>query len=275
MDPKGDLDPTADMYATPEPLQVRIRTHEWYTRPQVDFVDWVVTRIRWQGAEQVLDVGCGSGAYVERICRRLGRGGRFLAVDISWGMLQGLLANSLPAGACLFMADAMHLPLPDKSCDVVLANHMLYDVPVIEWAVAEGHRVLRPGGRMVTATNAQDSMAVFITEMEVACRALGSPKTFPEIPSRVRFTLENGASFLKSLFPRVRREVLTSALVFEEAAPAVAYVDSLRFVYAPQLPGGLAWEAVLAQVRRQVEAQIATQGVYRVPKTAGVFIAVR
>lgn len=265
----------AGMYATAGPLQVRIRTHERYTRPQVDFIDWVVAQVTWRGSEQVLDVGCGSGAYVEPVCRRLEPGARFLAADVSWGMLQDLVVKPLPVVACPLNGDAMHLPFPDGSCDVVLANHMLYEVPVIERAVTEACRVLRAGGKLVAATNARDSMEAFITEMEAACRALGHPVTFPEAPSRVRFTLENGASFLEPVFPQVRRETLTSALVFEEVNPVLAYIDSLCLAYAPHLPDELRWETMLAQVRCQIEAKISERGVYRVPKTAGVFVAVR
>jgi hypothetical protein len=43
----------------------------------------------------------------------------------------------------------------------------------------------------------------------------------------------------------------------------------------PQLPQGLEWEAFMAQVARQIEAQVAEQGEYRVTKTTGVFVAVR
>lgn len=275
MNGEGELDPTTEMYATAGPLQVRIRTHERYTQPQVDLIDWVVAHVSWHDVDRVLDIGCGSGAYVESVCRQLESGARFLAADVSWGMLQDLVAASLPPAACPLNADAMRLPFPDGSCDAVLANHMLYEVPVIERAIAGAHRVLRPGGRLVAATNARDSMVTFVREMEAACGALGYPTSFPEAPSRVRFTLENGASFLEPVFGGVRREILSSALVFEEPDPAVAYIDSLRLIYASRLPGGLAWEAMLKQVRRQIEAKISLQGEYRVPKTTGFFIAVR
>jgi hypothetical protein len=61
----------ARMYANEGPLQVRIRTHERYTQPPVDFPAWVVDRVPWRGDEVVLDVGCGSGAYVAPVNARL------------------------------------------------------------------------------------------------------------------------------------------------------------------------------------------------------------
>ena len=266
---------TLQMYATEEPLAVRIRTHELYTQPKVDFHGWVLDHVSWRGDERVLDIGCGSGAYVEPVCRRLTQGGRLLAGDISWGMLRDVASKSLPVCAVLLNGDAMRLPLPDSCCDVVLANHMLYHIPQIEQAVAEVHRVLRPGGHFVAATNARDAMQAFITEVEEACHALGYPAEIPPSPARLRFTLENGWDFLRPCLPNVEQDAFESVLLFSEAAPPVAYINSLRHIYGPQLPEGLAWETLIGQVERQIRSKVAARGEYRVAKTTGVFVATR
>jgi len=263
------------MYATEEPLAVRIRTHKLYTQPKSDFHAWVLDHVPWRGDERVLDIGCGSGAYIEPVCQRLTRGGRLLAGDLSWGMLCDVAAKPLPACVALLNGDAMRLPLPNGCCDVVLANHMLYHVPQIEETVAQIHRVLRPGGHLVAATNARDAMQAFITEVEQACHALGYPLELPPAPARVRFTLENGWAFLKPCFPDVKLDAFESALVFSEAAPPVAYINSLRHIYSPQLPHDLAWETLIEQVERQIRSIIAAQAEYQVAKTTGVFIARR
>ena len=263
------------MYATEEPLAVRVRTHKLYTQPPLDFQAWVLDHVPWRGDERVLDVGCGSGSYVEPLCQWLGRGGRMLAADLSGGMLRDLAARSLPAFVDLLNGDATRIPLRDGCCDVVLANHVLFHVPQMERAVAEIRRVLRPGGYLVAATNARDAMQAFITEMEEAGRALGYAVEIPPVPARVRFTLENGWAILRPHFLGVRQDVVESALVFAEAAPAVAYIDSMRLVYEPQLPDGLAWEALIEQVECQIRSRITDRGEYRVAKTAGVFVATR
>lgn len=265
----------AQMYTTEEPLAIRVRTHKLYTQPQMDFQAWVLDHVPWRGDEQVLDIGCGSGSYVEPVCERLRRGGRLLAGDLSWGMLRDLSARSLPDRAGPLNADVMRLPLCEACCDVVLVNHMLYHVPQIEVAVSEIHRVLRSGGRLVAATNAQDAMQTFIAEMEEAGRALGHPFKVPTIPVRVRFTLENGRAYLRSSFAEVERDVIESALVFSEAAPAIAYINTTRLLYEPPLPEGLDWERMIAQVERQIRGRIADAGLYRVLKTAGVFVATK
>jgi len=267
---------SAQLYATEEPLAVRVRTHRLYTQPPVDFPAWVLDHVTWRGDEWVLDVGCGSGAYVEPLCGRLAHGGFLLAGDLSWGMLRDVAAKSLPVSVGLLNADAMRLPLPDCCCDVVLANHMLFHVPQMEAAAMEFHRVLRPGGgHLLAATNSRDCLRAFITEIEEAGRALGCPGVTLPVSPHVRFTLENGWAVLSPCFPDVVQDVVKSALVFSDAAPAVDYIDSLRPTYEPWLPDGIAWETLIEQVERQVRAQIAAQGAYRVAKTGGVFVATR
>ncbi len=263
------------MYSTDKSLAVRLHTHKRYTQPRLDFMAWVVEHISWRGDETVLDVGCGDGAYVEPVCARLTGGGRLLSADLSLGMLRDLNAKTFVGQPRLLNANAISIPLPDACCDVVLANHMLYHVPQIERALAEIRRVLRQGGRLLAATNARNSMETFITEMLAAAQALGHNWGIPTSPVRTRFTLENGGAIIEPFFPAVARDIVESCLVFPQAAPAVDYIHSLRHVYAPQLPQGLEWEALIEQVARQIEAQMAEQGEYRVSKTTGVFVALR
>ena len=231
--------------------------------------------IRCRGDETVLDIGCGSGTYTEKILQRLSSEGRLLSADLSMGMLREMGAMPFPGRLYRLNADVIALPRPDGCCDLVLANHFFYHVPQIEQAIAEIHRVLRPGGKLVAATNSRYAMEALFEEIETACAALGHRVKIPPPPARTRFTLENGAAFLEPFFCQVRCPVLESALVFPEAAPAAAYVDSLRAAYEHLLPEGIAWEELTEQVRRQIAAQIAREGEYRVPKASGAFVVVK
>ncbi len=266
---------STQMYSTDEALAVRRHTHKRYTQPQLDFIAWIVERISWRGDETVLDIGCGDGAYVEPVCARLTGEGRLLSADLSLGMLRDLNAKTLAGQPRMFNADAMSIPLPDACCDVVLANHMMFHVPLMEQALAEFHRVLRQGGHLLAATNARNSMETFVTEMLTAAQALGHDWEIPLAPAIRRFVLENGGAIIEPIFPNVKQDIVESYLAFSQAAPAVDYIHSLRHVYTPQLPQGLEWEALIQQVARQIEAQVAQQGEYRVPKATGVFVALR
>jgi ubiquinone/menaquinone biosynthesis C-methylase UbiE len=265
---------TSKTYATGTAgLDIRIRTHQLYTRPQVDFAQWVLGQIRWRGDELVLDVGCGSGLYVDPVLARLDQGGRLVSADLSLGMLKQVASRSPVPPIGLLNADAMELPLATGSCDVVLANHVLYHLQDIGRGVGEIYRVLRAQGHLIAATNASDSMQRFLDEMEKAAAALGYELHLPVSPVGLRFNLENGASWIETAFSDPEMRMLDSELVFPEAEPAVAFVNSMRNGFELRLPRGLTWEALMDQVTRHIEVAIMEAGAYHVSKRTGVLIA--
>src|SRR6266581_1282352 len=56
------------------------------------------------------------------------------------------------------VGDVQKLPFADGEFDVALAAWMLYHVPDLDRGLAELARVLRPGGRLVAVTNAEDHL---------------------------------------------------------------------------------------------------------------------
>ena len=98
---------------------------------------------------QVLDAGTGTGFAAVALARRLGPSGRVTAVDVSAGMLDrarvALDAQGL-SNVELLEGDATDLStLPASSFDAVICSAALLYMPV-EKALAEWHRLLRPGG---------------------------------------------------------------------------------------------------------------------------------
>ena len=265
---------TKKMYATAELLALRIQSHKLYTRPEVDFASWVLDHVPWRGDEVVLDIGCGAGLYVEPVYDRLAQGGRLLLGDLSFGMLLDV-AKSSSLSANLLNGDAMHLPLPDNCCDVVLANHMLYHVPSMDRAVIEAHRVLRSGGYLLAATNARDSMRGFVRLVQSAALALGYPIAVPESPVLIKFNLENGLSLFENVFSNAKIFKFASALVFHSPEPAIAYLNSLSQTYKVLLAEELNWDAVLDEAQRQIASIVATRGEFLVSKTTGLFVATK
>lgn len=59
------------------------------------------------------------------------------------------LARAARVGRDHLFYDGRHVPLPDSSVDTVLATEVLEHVFNLEEVLAELHRVLRPGGRLV------------------------------------------------------------------------------------------------------------------------------
>lgn len=251
-------------YENEDNLATRIRTHERYSVPQVDFTSWVLDRIRWRGDEAVLDAGCGAGVYVEATARRARR---VVAGDLSRGMLLGLAEAAVPR----VNLDVQQLPLAEETVDVVLANHMLYHVPDSDAAVREFARVLRPSGHLLAATNSAHSMA----ELEALATRAGSALGLSDdlkVNATLSFTLENGASLLTPHFSHVARHDLPGALVFPEPQPVIEYLSSSRERYLNLLPAGVTWDDVTGALREVLAAHIAEHGDFRVNKLAGVFV---
>ena len=125
---------TSRIFANSTPLACRTEIHNRFTVPRVDFVQWVLDLIGWADDEQVLDIGCGSGAYVEPVTDLVNEVTRHVIGDLSLGMLRDLRPTTdLPA----INLDATSLPISADSCDVDLANHVLHDVLGVNQAVTE------------------------------------------------------------------------------------------------------------------------------------------
>jgi ubiquinone/menaquinone biosynthesis C-methylase UbiE len=260
-------------YANEDQLSVRIHTHELFTHPKIDFPQWVLDHLDWEDIHTVIDVGCGAGIYIPYLQKQVSPGGLIVSADLSLGMLRDVAAKPFVASTNLLNARARQIPLLDASCDVVLANHMLYHVPDIPSVIREIRRVLRPGGVLIATTNAERSMLTFLNEIQAAYHALGVPIASLPTPFRKNFSLESGGQFITPYLLRMEIHRIESALVFPEAKPVLAYIQSMYTFYQSHLPTHIAWTAVLEQLQTQIETIIKNDGVYHVSKTSGVFIA--
>jgi len=100
--------------------------------------------------ERVLDVGCGPGFYCAELAAQVGPAGSIVGVDGSAAMLA--LARRRCAShdnVELSEADATSLPVEDASFDAALSVQVQEYVPDVTAGLAELHRSLRPGGRVL------------------------------------------------------------------------------------------------------------------------------
>ncbi|MBG7609528.1 MAG: class I SAM-dependent methyltransferase [Anaerolineae bacterium] len=264
---------TEQQYATEDQLRVRISTHELFSQPKTNFPQWVLEHLNWQDIHTVLDIGCGAGIYIPYLQKFLFDEGVIISADLSLGMLRDVAKKSFANGANLLNARARHIPLPDSSCDVVLANHMLYHIPDIPTVIQEIRRVLRPGGSFVAATNAESSMLGFLDEFKKACQSLGVSLPNLQAFFRKNFTLESGGNYITPYLKQMEIHNLESELVFPESTPVLAYIQSMHTFYQSHLPAHIRWSSVLDQLQKQIDTIIQYQGVFRVQKKTGVFIA--
>jgi len=99
------------------------------------------------GRGTLLDVGCGTGWWLERLLRESVAAERLMGVEL---LADRARAAALRApGARVELADASQLPLPDASCSLVTLFTVLSSMGSASGAAAalgEARRVLAPGG---------------------------------------------------------------------------------------------------------------------------------
>ena len=140
-----------------------------------------------------LDLASGTGDIAFALAAR---GARVCALDVTHRMLQ--LAAAKPARPRPFAfvtGDMMALPFPAGAFDVITTGYGIRNVPRIETAVAEIHRVLRPGGLLLSLDFNRPAnpvvRAVYLAYLTVVGSALGlvlhrDPDTYRYIPASIR-----------------------------------------------------------------------------------------
>jgi len=136
-----------------------------YTTRRGKFLVWeeILDQLHLAGGERVLDMGCGRGAVLTAVARRLTTG-RVTGIDLwssrdqSGNSLDTTLRNAAVEGVAdrveIQTGDMRALPFPDLSFGVVvssLAIHNIHSKDDRARAVAEAWRVLEPGGRLAIA----------------------------------------------------------------------------------------------------------------------------
>jgi SAM-dependent methyltransferase len=203
----NDADLVRAQYATEDRLETRRSV--WHpTADGRDPVEVAAAVVRASGARAVLEVGCGTGAFAERLADENPET-TVIATDASARLVELTAARGVDARR----ADVQDLPFADASFDLVAALWMLYHVPDLDRGLAEIRRVLRPGGRLVAVTNGDEHLAALRRD------AGGEPML-------TQFSSENGEAALRGHFSHVSREDLATRAIFADHAAAVAYLET-------------------------------------------------
>jgi SAM-dependent methyltransferase len=145
---------------------------------------------------RVVEVGCGTGEFAQRIRDDLGAA--VVASDVSPRMV----TLTRERGIETVVADVEQLPFDDGSFDCAVANWVLYHARDPRAAASELARVLRPGGRLVAAT-------MGVGHMDELWTALGDRST-----DGLSFWSENGAAVLAEAFASVECRDAAGVLEF-------------------------------------------------------------
>jgi ubiquinone/menaquinone biosynthesis methyltransferase len=143
---------------------------------------------------RALDLACGTGDIAFELASR---GASVTGLDVTHRMLQ--LAREKgrvrSARVTFVTGDMMALPFAAHEFDIVTTGYGVRNVPVIAAAIAEIHRVLRPGGVFLSLDFNRPSnaalRAVYLTYLTVVGSAVGlalhrDPDTYRYIPESIR-----------------------------------------------------------------------------------------
>jgi demethylmenaquinone methyltransferase/2-methoxy-6-polyprenyl-1,4-benzoquinol methylase len=98
---------------------------------------------------QILDLCCGTGDMTLALLRHRPKNGLpVLAADFAHQMLLRGAAKFIPRGAVPVEADALHLPLPSHSIDLLITAFGFRNLANYRDGLEEFYRTLKPGGEL-------------------------------------------------------------------------------------------------------------------------------
>jgi ubiquinone/menaquinone biosynthesis C-methylase UbiE len=131
----------------------RLEGGSWWNAGMRDIAAMLFEDATLPASGTLLDVGCGSGQTMAWFAA-LRPEWRCLGLDVA----SDGLAAARRSGERVLHASALDLPLASRSVDLVITLDVLQHLPLEGGdgrALAEMHRVLKPGGRLFVRTNAQ------------------------------------------------------------------------------------------------------------------------
>jgi ubiquinone/menaquinone biosynthesis C-methylase UbiE len=171
---------------------------------------------------KILEIGCGDGSLwldcdiPKEISVTLS--------DISSGMIRdvkrriGRERKQFSYVSC----DCQKLPFLDSEFDLVIASHVLFYCADIEKACNEIVRVLKPKGKLISATYGKKHMkeiSELVTKFDERI-VLSSDHLYD------RYGKENGSDILKPRFSKVEWKQYEDSLLVTEAEPLISYILS-------------------------------------------------
>jgi SAM-dependent methyltransferase len=194
-------------YATDAGLRARASLYQGIRGP--DATEIAFEAVREAAPGRVLEVGCGWGWFAERLASELGV--EVVAVDQSPGMVE--LARE--RGVDARVGDVQALAFGAGEFDVAVANWMLYHVADLDRALSELSRVLRPGGRLVAATNG-------LRHLQELWSLVGRDRA----SEPVRFFAESAEESLRPHFARIERRDAVGPVTFATRDEVRGYIAS-------------------------------------------------
>lgn len=258
-------------YANAANFNARIHLHRTFGTNKYPWPFWVFDQLKHSGPARVLELGCGTGLLWTANARRIPADWDITLSDHSAGMLEECRKN-LGAGPHRLkfeQMDIQDIPYADDSCDIVIANHMLYHVPDRTKALSEIKRVVKPNGVFYASTIGEENML----ELKQLLKAFDPHTAYEQVAGSLEaeFSLENGAEQLRAFFGEVQLVRYEDALSVTDPEALVQYVLSLngirddRIVLSPDRT-----EAFRDFIKERMQS---SDGKIDIRKPSGLFIS--
>ncbi len=147
-----------------------------------------------RAGDRVLDLACGTGDITFNVAES---GARTIGLDITPRMIQIAQAKRVIGGPgpLFVVGDMMILPFSDRMFDLVTVGYGVRNVPILDIAMSEIYRVLKPGGRFLSLDFNRPTNLLLRTIFLIGLTVIGStlglilhrdPDTYRYIPESLR-----------------------------------------------------------------------------------------
>ena len=209
-------------YSNDENLSIRISLHTKYSTNKKGFVSWLFEQYKFENNYRILELGCGNGSQWEGRIDELPDGCSLILSDFSEGMVDTVKRKySQYENVSFEQLDIQSIGFPDKSFDVVIANHMLYHVPDLSKALSEVKRVLKTDAGFYSTTIGNGGMRSFLHNAFKHFNP--DTKAFTQQWS---FSLQNGFEILNRHFSNVERLDYEDSLAVTETEDLMDWIKS-------------------------------------------------
>ena len=177
--------------------------------------------------KRILDLACGPGTLSYRLAREVSPEGEVVGIDLAPGMIDLARTDAPPDLPLRFeLMDMEDLRFPDGHFDAAVCGHGLQLAPDLARALAETHRVLKPGspmGASVPVDPGDVSLAAAILERSITARLPPAPRARDQFMTRQ--TVEDERAFAS-----VARQAGFSAARVERFQESTSWASPRHFV---------------------------------------------
>ena len=254
-----------EQYAASERLDARITIHRRFSTNPQSIWDFAANLYKFGEAEQILEVGCGTGEFWAEQRAALPSSCSVKVTDFSVGMLEKAKKRLGDHAPFRFeVADVEALPYGSALFNRVLAHFMLYHPASPSKALAEIRRVLKPGGKACMITTGMRHMR----RIDDLGKALDAKWRDGIQSMSAPFCEENAEELIKPHFSHVEKYVHPSDLKVTDARVVVDYMNSYYVGDSVPMPADF-----FAEIETRIKAEIEAKGHFFIEKRVVFYIA--